>query len=181
LSRSFITIILSVILLVGANTTVASSLQDVGEQRDTPVESFQVLELPLSVTNVALTHAERADLLKCTLANNSSSRILGLRYLLFVVDSANKVVNTISRTEGFRLAGYGSKTLTFRSPVRLKLKAGYRLELMLEQVVGEESIWEVAKARDVLEAYVSGDYSVMPQVLRVSNQVDVPPRARVFY
>lgn len=74
-----------------------------------------------------------------------------------------------------------SKTLTFRSPIRLKLKAGYRLELMLEQVVGEESIWEVAKARDVLEAYVSGDYSVMPQVLRVSNQVDVPPRARVFY
>jgi len=181
LSRSFITIILLVILLVGANTPVASNLQDVGEQRATPVESFQVLELPLNITNVTLTHPKNDSLLKCTLANNSLSRILGLRYLLFVVDSANKVLTTISRTEGFRLAGYSSKTLTFRSPIRLKLKAGYRLELMLEQVVGEESIWEVLKSRDALEAYVSGDYSVVPQVLRVSNQVDVPPRARVIY
>jgi hypothetical protein len=30
------------------------------------------------------------------------------------------------------------------------------------------------KARQALEAYSSGDYSMMPQVLRVSNQVDVP-------
>jgi hypothetical protein len=51
----------------------------------------------------------------------------------------------------------------------------------LEQVVGKESIWEVLKAKDTLEAYASGDYSVMPQVLRVGNQLDVPPRTRIIY
>ena len=46
---------------------------------------------------------------------------------------------------------------------------------MLEQVISRESIWEVVKAKDALEAYARGDYSVMPTVLRVANQVDAPP------
>jgi len=149
--------------------------QSVAEQ-SIAVEAFQVVDLPLNITNVTLTHSEKGDLLRCSLANNSDRKILGLRYLLLLVDQANKIRATISRIEGVRLARYGSKTLTFGTPMKLKLKRGYRVELMLEQVVGEESIWEVVKARDALEAYVSGDYSVIPQVLRVSNQVDVPQR-----
>ena len=168
----------------GTNGANASRLQNVVEQQDVAVDSFQVLELPLNIINVALTHPEKGNLLKCTLANNTPNQVLGLRYLLLLVDSSGKTRATISRNEGFKIPGYGSKTLTFSTPVKLKLKSGYRLALMLEQVVSEESIWEVLKARDTLEAYASGDYSVMPQVLRVSNQVDVPPgtpRTRIIY
>ncbi len=176
-------VLLSLTLLsrIGANGANASRLQNVVEQQDVAVDSFQVLELPLNIINVALTHPEKGNLLKCTLANNTPYQLLGLRYLLLLVDSNGKIHATISRTEGFKIPGYGSKTLTFSTPLKLKLKSGYRLALMLEQVVSEESIWEVLKARDALEAYASGDYSVMPQVLRVSNQVDVPPRARIFF
>jgi hypothetical protein len=49
---------------------------------------------------------------------------------------------------------------------------------MLEQVVSRESIWEVVKAKDALEAYAKGDYSVIPAVMRVSNAVDSPPDGR---
>jgi hypothetical protein len=165
------------------NDAVALNLQNVVEQKDNAVEVFQVLDLPLNITHVTLSHAEKGNFLKCTLANNSERQILGLRYILLLVDQNNRIRTTITSTEGLKLPGYDSKTFTLSTPIKLKLKSGDHLELMLEQVVGEESIWEVVKARDALEAYVSGDYSVMPQVLRVSNQVDVPLplRVRVIY
>ena len=162
---------LTLLSRAGANASDSNLLQNVAEQQDVAVDSFQVLDLPVNITNVALTHPEQGNLLKCTLANNTAHPLLGLRYLLLLVDSTGRIRATISRTEGFHIPGYGSKTLTFRTPLKLKkVKSGYRLTLMLEQVVGEESIWEVLKARDTLEAYASGDYSVMPQVLRVNNQ-----------
>jgi len=70
---------------------------------------------------------------------------------------------------------YGMKTLTFKTPIRLKQKDGERLLLMIEQVISRESIWEVVKAKDTIEAYARGNFSVVPTVLRVANQVDAPP------
>ena len=77
----------------------------------------------------------------------------------------------------FYAEAYGMKIVTFKSPIKFKQKDGERLLLMIEQVVSRESIWEVVKAKDALEAYARGDYSVMPTVLRVANQVDAPPGA----
>lgn len=172
----------AVLFLDGSDAADASNLQTAPEQRNIAVESFQVLELPVNITNVSLLETDKGYLLKCSLANSSDSEILGLRYLLLLVDSNNVVRSAIARSEGFKLAGYAIKNLTFRNPLKLKLKRGARLELMLEQVVGYESIWDVLKARQALEAYSSGDYSMMPQVLRSSNQVDAPLRTpRTIY
>ena len=66
-------------------------------------------------------------------------------------------------------------------PIRFKQTDDSRLVLMLEQVVSRESIWEVIKAKDVLEGYVKGDYSIQPHVLRVANQVDSPLQTRVIF
>ena len=164
----------AVLFLNGSDAAGASNPQTAAEQRNIAVESFQVLELPVNITNVSLVETDKGYLLKCSLANSSDSEILGLRYLLLLVDSNNVVRSAIARSEGFKLAGYAIKNLTFRNPLKLKLKSGARLELMLEQVVGYESIWDVLKARQALEAYSSGDYSMMPQVLHSSNQVDAP-------
>jgi hypothetical protein len=172
---------LTLVSRAGTNGANAPRLQNVVEQQDVAVDSFQVLELPLNIIDAAFTHPEKGNLLRCTLANNTPYQLFGLRYLLLQVDSNGKTRASISRNEGFNIPGYGSKTLTFGTPVKLKLKSGYRLALMLEQVVGKESIWEVLKSKDTLEAYASGDYSVMPQVLRVGNQVDMPPRTRAIY
>ena len=43
---------------------------------------------------------------------------------------------------------------------------------MVEQVVGNDYVWDVLKSKDSLASYIEGDYSVMPKVLRVSNHVD---------
>ena len=95
------------------------------------------------------------------------------------IDSENQVRLRVNRTEGFSISPYKTKSLTFKTPIRFKSN-GERLVLMLEQVISRESIWEVVKAKDALEAYARGDYSVMPVVLRVANQVDAPLSTRPY-
>ena len=145
---------------------------------DVPVEVFQVLDLPLNVHEASLTKSERGlYVLKLSLANSGELKIIGLRYSLGLIDSRNQLQPLANRTEGFSVPAYGMKALTFKTPIKLKQKGGERLVLMIEQVISRESIWEVVKAKDALEAYARGDYSVMPTVLRVANQVDAPPGA----
>jgi hypothetical protein len=148
--------------------------------QDLSLEVFQVLELPLSVHQALLVKSEKGYLLKLSLGNSSNGRIIGLRYSLASIDSENKLRLRVNRTEGFSIAPYASRTVTFKTPIKFKSN-GERLVLMVEQVISRESIWEVVKAKDAFDAYARGDYSVMPVVLRVANQVDAPiltPRIR---
>ena len=142
------------------------------------IEVFQVLDLPLSVHEANLTKSERGQFLQLSLSNSSDLKILGLRYSLVSVDAQGQVQIRVNRTEGFSVAAYGMKTLTFKTPIKLRLKDGERLVMMIEQVISRESIWEVVKAKDAIEAYARGDFSVVPSVMRVTNQVDSPPVGR---
>ena len=142
------------------------------------IEVFQVLDLPLSIHEASLTKSERGQFLQLSLSNSSDLKILGLRYSIVSVDARNEVQIRVNRTEGFSLPAYGMKTLAFKTPIKLKLKDGERLLMMIEQVISRESIWEVVKAKDAIEAYARGDFSVVPNVMRVSNQVDSPPSGR---
>ena len=151
------------------------------QSSERPVEVFQVLDLPLNVHEASLTKNERSYLLKLSLANSSELKIIGLRYSLAVIDPQNQLQIFVNRTEGFSIPGYDIKTLTFKSPIKFKQKDGERLVLMIEQVISRESIWEVVKAKDALEAYARGDYSVTPSVMRVTNQVDSRPGEQIIY
>jgi hypothetical protein len=142
---------------------------------DLSIEVFQVFDLPLNVHQASLTKTERGQFLQLSLGNSSDVKIIGLRYSLVSIDLRNEVQIRVNRTEGLSLPAYGTKTLTFKTPIRLKPKDDERLLLMIEQVIARESIWEVVKAKDALESYARGDYSVVPSVMRVSNQVDSPP------
>lgn len=134
-----------------------------------------MLDLPLSVHEASLVKTDRAYLLQLALGNSSNLKLIGLRYAIAVIDSRNQLQPLVNRTEGFSLPAYATRTLTLKTPIRFKPKDGERLVLMVEQVISRESIWEVVKAKDALEAYAKGDYSVMPVVLRVANAVDAPP------
>jgi hypothetical protein len=148
---------------------------DFPQSRDLSVEVFQVLDLPLSIHEASLVKSYKSFLLKLSVGNSSDLKLIGLRYALITIDSKNQPQPLVNRTEGFTLAPYDTKTLTFKSPINFKARDGERLVLMVEQVVSRESIWEVVKAKDALEAYAKGDFSVMPVVMRVSNSVDAPP------
>jgi hypothetical protein len=147
----------------------------------TPVEIFQVYELPITVTGAELVRSGRAFELRCSITNNSNEKLLGFRYSLVAIDSDDGKHAVVSRSEAFSLPAYETKNRTIRTPLNIKLKVQHRVVLMFEQIVGTDSIWEVIKPKDALEAYLSGDYSVIPRVLRVANQVDVPLRLRIPY
>jgi hypothetical protein len=157
---------------------VRNLLQDSGS---ITIEILQVLDLPLNVHEASLIKAKKGYLLKLSLSNSSDSRMIGLRYSLIAIDFKSRVQPLVNRTEGVSIPAYEKKSLTFETPIRFRAKDEPRLVLMLEQVISRESIWEVVKAKDALDSYAKGDYSVIPTVLRVANQVDAPAATpRIF-
>ena len=139
------------------------------------IEVFQVMDLPLNVHEASLVKVEKGYLLKLVFANSSESKMIGIRYSLVTIDARNQAHPIANRTEGFSMPAYATRTLTFKTPIRFKPKGEERLALMLEQVISRDSIWEVVKAKEAFDSYAKGDYSVVPTVLRVANQVDSPP------
>jgi len=143
------------------------------------LEVFQVADLPLHVHEATLEKVDKNYRLKCWLSNNAEVKIIGLRYSVVAIDSKNEIHIVINRSEGLSLAAYDSRAITFRTPLAFKPRDGFRLMMMLEQVVSSGSIWEVVKAKDAAAAYAIGDYSTTPQVLHVPNQVDAPLPTRL--
>ena len=169
-----------VLLVLAFILTIAAAQQAPADQR-VPVEVFQVMELPLTVTDAGLIKTKSGYLLKCLVTNNSEYRALGVRYSLAVVDSANVAKAVITTNDGLKLAPYQTKSLTFKAPVKLKIQPGDRLILMPEQIISIHFVWDVLKAKEALTAYIAGDYSVTPRVMRVLNQIDAPPRINLIY
>ncbi|HJP92191.1 MAG TPA: hypothetical protein VJ875_09565 [Pyrinomonadaceae bacterium] len=146
-----------------------------------PLDVFQVVDLPITITDTALVKTRNSYLLTCSLTNNSEFPLIGLRYALAVVDSTNAANTVMIKDEGLKLAQSQTKIITFRTPIKLKIKAGEQLVLMLQEVVSTDYTWEVIKAKEALGAYIAGDYSVVPRVVRVSNMVDAPRGTKVIY
>ena len=175
--------LLAIAILLGVSISTAYAQQPTEKARakDVAVEVLPVIELPLTVHDAALVKTEKAYQLKCRLSSSADVRIIGFRYSLTAIDPLTGAVPLTNRIEGFELQAYDTKTIKFATPISFQPKEGLRVVLMLEQVVSRESIWEVIKAKDALESYVKGDYSVLPHVMRVANQVDAPPQTRVIY
>jgi len=174
LSPVFMSLILALIL-------TAAVAQEPPAQPSIPIDVFQVIELPITITDTQLVKTRGGYLLKCRISNDSEFQTLGVRYSLAVIESIDGAKAVISRNEGLKLAQGQTKTVTFKTPIRLRLTGGERLVLMLEQVVSTDYVWEVMKAKEALAAYIAGDFSVVPRVMRVSNQVDAPIRERIIY
>jgi hypothetical protein len=178
---------LLLLLLVGISDVVSSvqlSHSPAPNLRDSvkfAVEAVQVAELPISVRDVVLTKTRRGFELKCLLSNNSAERIVRLDYLLLVIDSNNVTRHMLNGTEDFKLKGYAVQRLVSETHLQLEVGDGYRLFLMPNRVSGREYVWEVLKANKALETYAAGDYSLRPEVVRVLNLYDAPPRSRIIY
>jgi hypothetical protein len=144
------------------------------------VEVYQPPELPMGMSDAVITNTNGRFVLKGLLSNYSEFRPLGIRYSIAVIDSENSIT-LVTQSEAVRLAPYQAKRVAFKMSQKVILRKGERFVLMLEQVVTTDYIWEVLTAKDSLAAYIAGDYSVVPRISRVPNQVDVRPRNRVIY
>lgn len=169
-------------LISNWNTASAAPPQQTSAERPRPVDYLQVPELPLTITIPTIEKTEKGYVFKCSAANSSSEQMLGVTFLILVLDSENKVRGAGSWSAGIHLASYATETLSIKVPIKLSIKSGYRVVLAPEQLIGSESIWQVMKARELTEAYARGDEYVMPKVRRVANQFDPPSMAlRMIY
>jgi hypothetical protein len=152
----------------------ATALQDPSVPSEIPIDVLQVYSLPLGISNASLRKTKKGDWLKLSISNSSDEQILGVRYWLLVVDSTNKVRRALDQSESLKLDAYSAETVSFPTPPRWKIGDDDRVFLVLAQVIGRDSIWEVQQAKNALLAYVKGDSYTMPNVLRMLNQVDSP-------
>jgi hypothetical protein len=160
--------------LVTSMRASAAGLQDRSVASEIPIDVLQVDSLPLGVSNALFSKTKKGDWLKLSISNSSNEQILGVRYWLLIVDPANQVRAALDQSDGLKLDAYAAKAVSFPTPPRLKISDDDRVFLVLAQVIGRESIWEVQQARNALLAYVKGEGYPSPKVLRLLNQVDSP-------
>jgi hypothetical protein len=168
---------LRALLLVFALVAVAAFEASASQKQASkviPAEIFQVPELPVVVAGVELVKTGPEFELRCSITNTSDEKLLGFRLAVVVMYSDDGKYAITNRNEALPLSPYETKPAKIRMTLSSKVKAEHRVVIMFEQVVGYDSIWDVIKPKDALEAYLSGDYSVIPRVLRVANQVDAP-------
>lgn len=169
------------LLLSNWNTAPANLSPQPSAERPIPVDYLQVPELPLSIATPTIEKTEKSHLLRCSATNSSSEQMLGVTFLILVLDSENKVRGRGSWSSGMRVPGYATTRLTIKVPLTLSIESRDRVVLAPEQLIGSESIWQVMKARELTEAYARGDEYVMPEVRRVANQVDPPSVEQLIY
>src|SRR5687768_5990492 len=92
-----------------------------------PVDYLQVTELPLSITLPTVEKTEKGYLLKCSASNASSEQLLGVTFLMLVLDSENKVRGRGSWSSGVRVPAYATTRLSIRVPLSLSIKTRYRV------------------------------------------------------
>ena len=143
-----------------------------------PVEVFHVGQLPVALSTVELVGSSKGYQLRCSMTNNSDEKLLGFRYSIVAIDSSNTKTPILSRSEAWELKAYTTKRKMFASLLPANFKNQVRVILMLQEIDGTQSIWEVIKAKDALDAYTSGDFSIVPTVLRAPNHVDAGPPAQ---
>jgi hypothetical protein len=165
--------------LAASSEAIRASAFVVQNPRVTAIDVVPVLQLPVNLQDATLVKSKKGYELKYVLSNNSDGRILGLDYLLLLIDFNNTTRAIVDGAEEFKLEPNASKSLISRKLLHLEVGDGYRLILIPQRVFSTDSFWEVLNARKVLAKYASGDYSLNPEVTRATNFVDTPIGGKV--
>src|SRR5262245_22539600 len=141
-------------------------------EKPTNVIFFDILDVPARVDEPKLRKVKDSYRLNCAIANRSEERLLGLRFVLMLVDSRGNLRWSLQWNEEAVLAGSSIKTFEFRPPVVDKIRSNDSLFLSVDEVVGNETIWHVRDTDKALRAYSRGQHDVVPTVTRVANKDD---------
>jgi hypothetical protein len=135
---------------------------------------FDVSDLPARIDEPRLSKRDKEFILDCAVANRSGEQLLGIRFILLVIDPAGKLRSRIAWTERVDLAMYSIKTFAFHPEVTGDLRPTDRLFLGIDEVFGRETIWRAEGAEKVLRAYARGQHDVVPRVRTLANKYDRP-------
>jgi hypothetical protein len=164
---------LAISVFVAANTFIretAIASTDVSQKQKIAISLFEVSDLPLKINSEVLVRTRKGHILRCSIANRSDEEITGVGFLVLVFDSSHKLKDTARWSERVELPAYSIKEYSFKAPTERMLAAEDQIAVVVEQVIGRESIWQVLKAEDALKAYATGGQHSAPDVRRLSNR-----------
>jgi len=136
---------------------------------------FDVAELPVRIDEPKLEADGKRINITCAVANRQSEELLGFRFLLLVFDASGKLRTRVSWTERSVLSGFSIKRTRLQPTGIGNLRAGDRLMLGIDEVIGRETIWHATGEEKALRAYVRGNHDVVPEVQTAPNKYDSPP------
>ena len=167
-----------------SSPAIASPRNEQPQDQSIAVVFFDVSDLPARIDEPKLPQSEEGFVLDCAVANRSSEQLLGLRFILLVVDASGKLRSRITWTEGSELTNYSIKTLTFHPTKVGDLRSTDQLFLVIDEMIGHETIWRAVGAEKALRAYSRGRHDLLPTVRTVANRFDPrtqPLSIRVIY
>lgn len=172
-------IVLPACLVIGLAALLRSPAivapQELPQSQSTPVFFADVLDLPARIDEPKLRRDDGGFVLDCAVANRSSEQLLGLRLILMVVEPSGKLRNRITWTEPSELNAYSIKVLAFHPVVKGDLRGTDQFFLIVDEVIGRETIWRAVGAEKALRAYSRGQHDVIPAVRTFANKYDPRP------
>ncbi len=174
-SRSYLMLSVPILLASLISGTRASTQTQRAVDTRTNLVMPEVLdlpEMPIGIEPFSLGQSTEGYDLLCSVINRSDDRVLGLGLLVLVVDEKGETRGGSKWSERIELTGLSRKESTLHLPVKLRIRSSDRVVLMVEQVIGRETIWNAAKAREALQRHVSGEAYTAPEVQQMSNRHD---------
>ena len=171
-NKSFAGVLL--VLICCGSPLSARNFQEPVPVSENLIEVLSIYDLPLQITGASINKTKKGNRLKLSFTNTAAEQILGMRYWLLVIDPAYRIRASVDHSENLKLEASAANTLSFPAPARLKIYPDDRVFIVVAQVIGKQSIWEVQDARNVLVSYAKGKGFTMPKVLHMLNQVDSP-------
>jgi len=135
---------------------------------------FDVLDLPARIDEPKLQRKANQYVLTCALANRSGEQLVGLRLTLMAVESSGRVRTRISWNEAAEVPAYSIKEFEFYPIVKDELSKSATLFLVIDEVIGHETVWRTVDADKLLRAYARGQHDLIPKVQTLINKFDPP-------
>lgn len=155
-------------------SAIAAPRQELPPDKFTAVVFFDVSDLPARIDEPKLHQTGSGFVLECAIANRSSEQLLGLRLILMVVEPSGKLRSRITWTDASELASYSIKPIALHPTITGNLRSTDQLFLVIDEVIGHETIWRAVGAEKALRAYSRGRHDDLPTVRAVANQFDPP-------
>lgn len=136
------------------------------------VSFFDVSELPARIDGPQVTRIANRYSLKGAVANRSNEPLLGVQLILLIADRDGRVRVRTNWSEESQVEAAAIKTFEFHPPVKDNVQASDRLFLIIDGVIGRETIWHAVDAEKALRAYARGQHDIVPKVRTAANKDD---------
>lgn len=164
-------------IFIGAMFPVVIGAQTIANEKNEsfPVEYFEQMELPISVSSASVVRRESHASLTARFANRTEEGINGVAFVLILLSSQGTVKGRISWVEKLDLDAGELREVSLRLPKDINAPPRGKLVLGIDEIFGNRSIWISLKVHEALEAYCTGAPYKQPVIKRVANTVDSPP------